>query len=152
MKFVKDKNGNLLFGPEEWRTAQQISRFFSRLSAIQRQRQTERGQLEEPRDEISEEDLEALESISEIVFNDLRQAVLRDVTMTHHPIEVGTKSVCELTRAKKLQTLKLSELRELCESLQLAVVGPPARKKSFIEPLETYADCTHIFVVSGFMF
>ena len=141
MKFVKDKNGNLLFGPEEWRTAQQISSFFSRLSAIQRQRQTERGQLEESRDEITEEDLEALES--EIVFNDLRQAVLREVTMTHHPIEVGTRNVCELSRAKKLQTLKLSELKELCESLQLAVVGSPARKKSFIQPLETYAKtCT----------
>ena len=38
MKFVKDKNGSLLFSPEEWRTAQQISSFFSRLSAIQRQR------------------------------------------------------------------------------------------------------------------
>ena len=145
MKFVKDKNGNLLFGPEEWRTAQQISSFFSRLSAIQRQRQTERGQLQEPRGEIDtrgpEEDLEALES--EIVFNDLRQAVLRDVTMPHHPIEVGTRNVCELLRTKKLKTLKLSELKELCESLQLAVAGSPARKKSFIEPLETYAKaCT----------
>ena len=130
-----------MFGPEEWRTAQQISSFFSRLSAIQRRRQTERGQLEEPRDEIPEEDLEELES--EIVFNDLHQAVLRDVTMPYHPIEVGTRNVCELSRAKKLQTLKLSELKELCESLQLAVVGSPAKKKSFIEPLETYAKtCT----------
>lgn len=140
MKFVKDKNGNLLFSPE-WRTAQQISSFFSRLSPIQRQKLAERGQLEEPRDEIPEEDLEALES--EIVFNDLRQAVLLDMTMPHHPIEVGTRNVCELSTAKKLQTLKLAELKELCESLQLAVVGSPVRKKSFIEPLETYAKtCT----------
>ena len=141
MKLVKDKNGKLLFSPEEWRTAQQISSFFSRLSAIQRQRQAERGQLEEPREEISEEDLEALEP--QIVFNDLRQAVLSDMTMPHNPIEVGIRNVCELSRAKKLQTLKLSELKELCESLQLAVVGSLARKKSFIEPLETYAKtCT----------
>ena len=28
MKLVKDKNGKLLFSPEEWRTAQKISRFF----------------------------------------------------------------------------------------------------------------------------
>ena len=97
-------------------------------------RQTEQGQLEEPRDEIPEEDLEALES--EIVFNDLHQAVIRDMTMPHHPIEVGTRNVCELSKAKKLQTLKLAELKELCESLQIAVVGSPARKKSFIEPLK----------------
>ena len=69
--------------------------------------------------------------------------VLSDMTMPHHPIEVGIRNVCELSRAKKLQTLKLSELKELCESLQLAVVGSLARKKSFIEPLETYAKtCT----------
>ena len=141
MKFVKDKNGNLLFSPEEWRTALQISSFFSRLSAIQRQRQTERGELQEPRDEIPEEDSEARES--EIFFNDLGQAVLHDMTVPHHPIEVRTRNICELSRAKKLQTLKLSELKEICESLQLAVVGSPARKKSFIEPLETYVKtCT----------
>ena len=141
MKFVKDKNGNLLFSPEEWRTALQISSFFSRLSAIQRQRQTERGELQEPRDEIPEEDSEARES--EIFFNDLGQAVLHDMTVPHHPIEVRTRNICELSRAKKLQTLKLSELKEMCESLQLAVVGSPARKKSFIEPLETYVKtCT----------
>ena len=123
------------------RSGEQRNSFFSRLSAIQRQRQTEQGQFEEPREEISEEDLEALES--EIVFNDLRQAVLSDMTMPHHPIEVGIRNVCELSRAKKLQTLKLSELKELCEKLQLAVVGSLARKKSFIEPLETYAKtCT----------
>lgn len=60
MKFVKDESGHSLFRPEEWRTAQQISSFFSRLSAKQRQTQT--GQLEEVNKEIPEEDLEALES------------------------------------------------------------------------------------------
>ena len=58
------------------------------------------------------------------------------MTMPHHPIEVGTRNVYELSKAKKLQTLKLAELKELCESLQIAVVGSPARKKSFIEPLK----------------
>ena len=65
------------------------------------------------------------------------------MTTPHHSIEVGTRNVCELSRTKKLQTLKLAELRELGETLQLVVVGSPARKKSFIEPLETYAKtCT----------
>ena len=128
MKLVEDKNGNLLLSPEGWRTAQQICCFFSRLLAKQRQRKTERGQLEEPRDEFTEEDLEALES--EIVSNDLRQAVPCDMTVPHHPIEVGTRNVCELSWAKKLQTLKLSELKEIYESLQLAIVVSPARKKS----------------------
>ena len=65
------------------------------------------------------------------------------MTVPHHPIKVGTRNVFELSRAKKLQTLKLYELKEICESLQLAVVASPARKRSFIEPLETYAKtCT----------
>ena len=34
MKFVKDKNGKLLFSPEEWRTAQQISSFFLKVISI----------------------------------------------------------------------------------------------------------------------
>ena len=88
-----------MFGPEEWRTAQQISSFFSRLSAIQRRRQTERGQLEEPRDEIPGGDLEALES--EIVFNDLRQAVLRDVTMPYQSHSSRDKECLRAIKGKE---------------------------------------------------
>jgi len=40
MKFAKDNLGKHLFTPDEWRTAQQITNVFSRLSAGQRQRQT----------------------------------------------------------------------------------------------------------------
>ena len=29
-KFLKDKSGNLLFSPKDWKTAQAISNFFSR--------------------------------------------------------------------------------------------------------------------------
>lgn len=65
------------------------------------------------------------------------------MTVTQHPIEVGKRNVCELSKAKKLSKLKVAELREICESLQVAVVGSPVRKKSFIEPLETYVKtCT----------
>lgn len=141
MKFIKDDNGHPLFSPEEWRTSQQINSFFSRLSAMQRQSQTEKSHLEEANVEVSEEDLEALES--EIALDSLREAVLHDMTVPHHPIQVGRRNVCELSREKKLNTLKVAELREMCRSLQLAVVGSLARKKSFIEPLETYVKtCT----------
>ncbi|KAL9966972.1 hypothetical protein ACROYT_G025123 [Oculina patagonica] len=136
MKFLKDDHGHLLFTPEEWRTAPQINSFFSRLSALQRQSQTGKSGLEDTNEEIPEEDLEALES--EIVLEDLRQAVLHDMDVPNHPIQVGERNICELTRAKKLNTLKVAELREICQSLQVAVDGSLARKKSFIEPLETH--------------
>ncbi|KAL9985193.1 hypothetical protein ACROYT_G007563 [Oculina patagonica] len=136
MKFLKDDNGHLLFTPEEWRTAPQINSFFSRLSALQRQSQTGKSGLEDTNEEIPEEDLEALES--EIALEDLRQAVLHDMDVPNHPIQLGERNICELTRAKKLNTLKVAELREICQSLQVAVDGSLARKQSFIEPLETH--------------
>ena len=80
---------------------------------------------------------------SEIALDSLREAVLHDMTVPHHPIQVRRRNVCELSREKKLNTLKVVELREICQSLQLSVVGSLARKKSFIEPLETYVKtCT----------
>ena len=126
--------------PDEWRSAQQITSFFSRLSAIRRQKQTDQGQYEEANEEIQEEDLEAVEC--EIAIDGLRRAVIRDMTVPRHPIEVGKRNVCELSRAKKLHALKVAELKESCESLQ---VGPPTRKKSFIGPLETYVKTCSCF-------
>ncbi|KAK3745426.1 hypothetical protein QZH41_010250, partial [Actinostola sp. cb2023] len=41
MKCVRDSTGNLQFKPEEWRTPNQISSFFSRLSAMQRKEPSE---------------------------------------------------------------------------------------------------------------
>ena len=141
MKLAKDANGHSLFAPEEWRTAQQIISFFSRLSAIQRKTQTEKDGSEEADEEIPEEDLEALES--EIALDGLRRAILQEMTVPHHPIEIGKRNVCELSRANKLHILKIAELKEICESLQLSVSGSQARKKSFIESLEVYVKtCT----------
>lgn len=38
MKVVRNEGGHLVFSPQEWRSSQQISSFFSRLDAVQRQR------------------------------------------------------------------------------------------------------------------
>lgn len=115
--------------------------FFSRLSAVQRQKQVEESPLEDANEEIAEEDLEVLES--EIALDTLPIAVLLDTNVPRHPVQVGSKNICELSRANKFNTLKIAELREICQSLQLTVAGPPARKKSFIEPLEAYVKtCT----------
>ena len=146
MKLVKDENGRALFKPDQWRTTQQINSFFSRLSAIQRRRQMEKDPVEDTNDEFPDEDpdLEALET--ETSLDCLRKAVTHGMTAPHHPIVVGRRNVCELTRAKKLNTLRVAELKEICQSLQLEVDGSPARKKSFIEPLETYAKTCTCFI------
>ena len=144
MKIVKDDAGHLLFTPQEWRTAQQINSFFSRLSAVQRQTQMEKDTSEyATSQEFTEEDpdLEALEN--EIVLENLRIAINLQVTAPQHPIVVRNRNLCELSKAKKLDVLKVAELREMCESLLLEVSGSLARKKSFIEPLNSYSKgCT----------
>ena len=39
MRHLTDETGNLVFSSQEWKTTRQITRFFARLSARQRQRQ-----------------------------------------------------------------------------------------------------------------
>ena len=124
MKIVKDDAGHLLFTPQEWRTAQQINSFFSRLSAVQRQTQMEKDTSEyATSQEFTEKDpnLEVLEN--ETVLENLRIAINLQVTAPQHPIVVRNRNLCELSKAKKLDVLKVTELREMCESLQLEVSG-----------------------------
>ena len=128
-KIVKGDAGHLLFTRQEWRRAQQINSFFSRLSAVQRQTQME----EDP-------DLEALEN--EITLENLRIAVNLQVTAPQHPIVVRNRNLCELSKARKPNKWKVAELREI---LQLEVSGSLASKKLFIEPLQTYAKCFTCF-------
>ena len=124
MKIVKDYAGHLLFTPQEWITAQQINSFFSRLSAVQRQTQMEKDTSEyATSQEFTEEDpdLEVLEN--ETVLENLRIAINLQVTAPQHPIVVRNRNLCELSKAKKLDVLKVAELREMCESLQFEVSG-----------------------------
>ena len=79
-------------------------------------------------------DLEALEN--QIALENLRIAVNLQVPAPQHPIVVRNRTLCELS---KLDILKAAELREMCESLQLEASGSLVRKKSFSEPLNSYA-------------
>lgn len=93
MKIVKDGAGHLLFTPQQWRTAQQINNFFSRLTAVQRKTQMEKDTSENPTSqEFTEEDpdLEALEN--EIALENLRIAVNLQVTAPQHPIVVRNRN------------------------------------------------------------
>ena len=96
MKCVRDVSGKLQFRPEEWRTAQQISNFFSQMSTLQRQRLPDESQEEE----FADEDLKALQSEDSIQA--IRQEVHKDMESPKHPIEVGAVNVCALSHARKL--------------------------------------------------
>ena len=71
MKFAKNSAGKLLFQRNEWRTAKEISSFFSRLAAEQRKRPCE--QAREPVEQ-SEDDEENWERENDLA--QMRKAVL----------------------------------------------------------------------------
>ena len=133
MNCLRDGSGKLQFKPEEWRTAQQISNFFSRTSAIQRERLPDENQEEE----FADEDLEALQSEDSIQA--IRQEVHKDMESSEHPIQVGAVNVCALLHAGKLSSLKVAQLRETCTALELQTAGSYSRKRAYTEPLNAYA-------------
>ncbi|CAH3189854.1 unnamed protein product [Porites lobata] len=134
MKTLRNEDGELTFKPEEWRTAQQISSLFSRQTAALRHRAIDA-------EEISEEGIEAAES--EIAFDTLRSLVMDDMGKSSHPIIVGISNICELVKNKKLDSLKLAALKEICNQLHLTTSGPLSRKKTFFEALQKFSEsCT----------
>ena len=70
MKILTNDDGRPTFLPEEYRTAQQISSLFSRLTSTQRQRFADA-------EEISEEDIEAVKA--EMALKDLRSLAIDDM-------------------------------------------------------------------------
>ncbi|KXJ05912.1 hypothetical protein AC249_AIPGENE28663 [Exaiptasia diaphana] len=132
MKSKKDEKGELVFQPDEWKTAQTIKSFFSRYRAKLRQQQI--GSQSEEEDEIAEEDMEALEAETDL--QDLRSEVYSDLRKPEHPIEVDGINVCHLVQKKKLMSLKVRELTAICETIGIPIEGPKGKKKTFIKPLE----------------
>lgn len=106
MKLSKDKDGNPLFCPEEWRSAKQITSFFSRMSALHK-RQGAQMDVEE----LDEGDLIALET--EEGLKTLNEAVLNDMEHSLHPVTVNELNICELTGSGKLQTCTVAKLQKL---------------------------------------
>ena len=96
MKILTNDDGRPTFLPEEYRTAQQISSLFSRLTSTQRQRFADA-------EEISEEDIEAVKA--EMVLKDLRSLAIDDVEKTSHPIIVRGYNICELLKSNELASL-----------------------------------------------
>ena len=127
MKTLRNEEGRLTLKPEEWRTAQQISSLFSRLTAALRHRGIEA-------EEIPKEDIEAAES--EMALDTLRSLVMDDMGRPTHPVIVGTSNICEFVKTNKLGSLKLAALKEICVQLDLTTSGPLTRKKTFCATIE----------------
>ena len=134
MKILRNEDGKLMFKPEEWRTAQQISGLFSHQILVQHHRGIDS-------EEIPEEDIVAVES--EMAFHALRGLVMEDMGKLSHPIIVGISNVCERVKDNRLGSLKLADLKEICQQLHLTTSGPLSKKKTFFVAIERFpASCT----------
>ena len=87
----EDDKGELVFQPEEWKTAKMIKSLFSRYSAKLKQQGVstpkDMGVSQPEVDEDVADDIEALEF--ETAMQNLRQAVYNDLKILEHPIEVN---------------------------------------------------------------
>ena len=119
MKSIRDSSGNLQFKPDEWKTAQQISNFFARMSALQRQRQADEIESQEEVQEVTDKDLTAFESEDHIQA--MRQEVHKDIKQAiSYPIRIEAVNVCELSRAHiKLIPYKAEHLLKLVPRLHI---------------------------------
>ena len=138
MKFKRDDKGELVFQPEEWKTAKTIKGFFSRYSVKLKQQGVSKakdmGGFQPEVEEEMADDMEALDF--ETAMQNLRQAVCNDLKIPEHPIEVNQFNICKLMQEGELKTLKLQDLKAICTTIGLTTEGSQARKKSFVEPLK----------------
>lgn len=131
MKYVRDPKGGIMFSTDEWRSAKQISSFFSRMSAQQRKQTTETAQNLEDEEEI---DIWGAERERQELHNEVFKQL--DVL---HPIMYNDLDLCRLAKQNKLKTkLKIKELKEICEQYELSVCGPESRKDTYISPLQEF--------------
>ena len=134
MKVARDASGKLRFAPEEWRTAKQISSYFSRLAAAQRQQKAPSELLVEEAENINEDDLEAWEEEKQL--QELEKAVYEEVDL-RHPIEFDGHNICGLVKRGMLKSkFKISQLKEICVLFGLEIEGSAGRKDSYASPIK----------------
>ena len=125
MRMSKNSDGSLLFDPSEFLTPQQITNFFSRLSA-KRVLPID----DEAEDEIQEDLRGATEEKN---LQDLSKQVLNEVSI-QHPIMYDTYNICDCVSQSKLDKFSISVLQDICGSFQLDTSGiGQRRKKPYIE-------------------
>lgn len=120
-----------MFQQSEWRTAKQISGFFSRLAAKQRKKPSATAVEQTEEDQTDgEEEWEREEGLAL-----MRQSVYKDINLCH-PLQYRGEDLCSLHRRGKLHSkFKIKELEDICQHFDLSVEGPKNRKVSFVSAI-----------------
>lgn len=116
MRRARGSNSERLFKSTEFLTSQQISSYFSRLSATTRQQTL-----------THEANLTAIED--EINFSMARDQVMATVTL-QHPIVFDQYNICAMAEEDTLKSLKVSLLQVICHGLSLDIPDQPIRRKA----------------------
>ena len=120
-----------MFQQSEWRTAKQISGFFSRLAAKQRKKPSATAVEQTEEDQTDGEE----EWEREEVLALMRQSVYQDINLCH-PLQYRGEDLCSLQRRGKLNSkFKIKELEDICQHFDLSVEGPKNRKVSFVSAI-----------------
>lgn len=142
MNLARDQTGKRLFQPDEVLTSQQISGFFSRLSAKKRLVGDEENSSKAVGEESADENRNSAEA--ESYFSTVCASVMRDVAL-QHPIVSINLNICELAKKNTLRSLKVDVLRKICIDLGMDIsdISPQKRKKPFITRLtQLVQECT----------
>ena len=140
MSLARDQAGQRRFQPDEVLTSQQISGFFSRLSAKKRLEVTAAGN-EKKVSEVSEVVMESADedevsAEAESHLSAVCANVMEDVAI-QHPIVSFDLNICELVQKRALTTLRVDRLRDMCIDLELDIsdISSQKRKKPYIARL-----------------
>ena len=133
MRHALGSGGRRHFKSSEFLTVQQITSYFSRLSAKVRQQVV-----------TTEEDI--CTAAEEANFHKVREDILLAMNL-EHPIVFVQYNICDLVRDNRLKNLKLGLLQMLCEKFNLQDSVTDRRKKvSYIDALADLVggcSCSH---------
>ena len=127
MSLARDQAGGRRFQPDEVLTSQQISGFFSRLSAKKRLEVTAAGN-EAKASEVSEVDMESVDedeisAEAESHLSAVCENVMRDVAI-QHPILSFDLNICELVQKRTITILRVDRLRDIDLGLNISDISP----------------------------
>ena len=114
MRRARGTDGARLFQASEFLTASQVASFFSRQSAVVRQRDSD--------------EMDVLASQEETNFSQAKEAV--ETVQLQHPLVYDQYDLCAMAIDDRFRLLKLPMLQRVCEDLGLDIPLPPVRKKA----------------------
>ena len=128
MQRARGTDGARLFQSSEFLTTTQITSFFSRQSALVRQRDPDEADIRAAQEESNVS--EAKETVASIQLD--------------HPLIYDQYDLCEMALNDSLKILKLPMLQHMCEDLGLDIPSKPMRKKApyFALLKEIVSKCT----------